>query len=245
MTSFTARALSTNRLQQIVTKAGHGFVIGDVVSFDGVDWELSLASSIFLSQGTCMVSLVLDVNTFVVTQVGHVVNITDPSISPLNVGAQYYVSPTLPGALTITSPSTVGQVINPCFVSDTTTSGFFFGGTGTIVQASGSTFPWSVVGANTAMLINHGYFTSSGGTLNMTLPAASAIGDTIRISNLAGNFHIVQGAGQSVGFGDDITTPGAGGSVTSTLPGDTLELICYNANVGFQVTSSMGNLTIV
>lgn len=108
-------------------------------------------------------------------------------------------------------------------------------------------FPWTVVTTNTLMGVNNGYFTSSGGTLLMTLPTVVAVGSTIRISNIAGNFRIVQSASplQSINFGDDTTTPGAGGSVTSMDVGDTVELVCYAANTGFQVLSSMGNFVIV
>ena len=106
-------------------------------------------------------------------------------------------------------------------------------------------FPWTVVSANTAMAVNNGYMTSSGGTLLMALPTVAAVGDVIEITNLGGNFQITQSIGQSINFGDDTTTVGVGGSITSMRIGDTIEVVCYFANTGFQVIGSVGNFTIV
>ena len=90
-----------------------------------------------------------------------------------------------------------------------------------------------------------GYMTSSVGTITLVLPAISNLGDLIRITNLGGNFSLTQSVGQSINFGNDTTTVGVGGSISSLNIGDSLELVCYFANTGFQVLSSMGNLTIV
>ena len=249
MTSWTAKGLTTDKLQKKITQTAHGFEVGDLVINDALGgppvYIFAQADTPGNSKGTMMVSRILDVDNFVLTQTGYVTNITAQVIA--SAGLQYYLSSSILNTLTLIAPTTPGQVFLPCFVSDSTTSGFFFGGSGTIIASGGGGggITWSVVGVNTAMAVNTGYFSSSAGTINLTLPAAAALGDVIRISNLAGNFHIVQGAGQSIRFGDATTVVGAGGSITSTGVGDTLELVCYNANVGFQVLSSMGNLTIV
>ena len=79
----------------------------------------------------------------------------------------------------------------------------------------------------------------------MALPTVAAVGDVIEITNLGGNFQITQSIGQSINFGDDTTTVGVGGSITSMRIGDTIEVVCYFANTGFQVIGSVGNFTIV
>lgn len=109
----------------------------------------------------------------------------------------------------------------------------------------GLAFPWNVIGVNTPLLVNNGYFSAGGMTINLTLPTVCAIGDTIKIANLAGNFSILQNAGQSINFGVDTTTIGVGGSITSMNKGDSIEIVCYNANTDFQVLNSMGNFTYI
>lgn len=251
MTAYTARFLSTNRLQQSVHQVAHGFVVGDVVNFDGgvPPWELAKADNILDSQGCMMVSFIIDTDNFVVTQTGHVLNITDPSIRPLNVGVQYYLSPTLAGAMTITRPSTAGQYILPCFVADTTTSGYFFGGTGQLITPP-SEFIWNTVTVDTLMLPNNGYFVNSVGHINLTLPTSFVSGDKIEIAGVNGtnSWTVVQNNVplQSILVGaQGATTPGAGGSLASTNSHDSIDLIGITPSTLFMVDNIEGNITVV
>ena len=245
MTAYTARALSTNRLQFSINQVGHGFAVGDLIVNDADEgppnYVHSQAGSLGDCQGTMMVSFIVDVNNFVVTQCGHVSNITSQTVV---AGTQYYVSAAVANTLTATAPAAVGNVLLPCFVADSATSGFFYTSSGTLIE-SGNLFQWNIVGVNTPLLVNNGYFSAGGMTINLTLPTVCAIGDTIRIANLTGNFTIVQNAGQAINFGIDTTTIGAGGSITSMNKGDSIEIVCYNANTDFQVLNSMGNFTYV
>jgi hypothetical protein len=100
----------------------------------------------------------------------------------------------------------------------------------------------------TNMVQNTGYY-SDDPALDITfnLPATAARDSVIRITNRqAGfNFSIAQGSGQSIQFGNQVTTTGAGGSITSTAIGDSIEMICVVANTTWQVLSTMGNLNFV
>jgi hypothetical protein len=247
MTAYTARALSTDRLQDVITQASHGFVVGDLVvnaALSGPpNYVKSQADTLLHCQGTMMVSSIIDINTFVATQVGYVINIVSQTIL---AGYTYYVSPTLVNTLTATEPTTVGQISLPCFVADSTTSGFFFGGFGKLIE-SGNVFSWSTVAINTQMAINNGYWTNSGGTLLMTLPPTASVGDTLQIGAVTGAFQIVQAAGQYVTIGANTTTVGVGGNVLSLSDGASLSLVCKvgGASTGWQAdVAPQGSYTI-
>jgi hypothetical protein len=87
---------------------------------------------------------------------------------------------------------------------------------------------------------NQGWFTSSGTTLNMGLPSVAAIGDVVKLSNLAGNFSLVPHASSTINFGDDVIS----NFITSTHVGDYIEVVCYQSSPHplWQTTFSIGNL---
>lgn len=240
MTMFTARALSTNRLQFVITQTSHGFIVGNIVINDAQagppNYILAQANSLNDCQGCMMVSFIIDANNFVATQIGYVSVITSQTFT---AGVQYFLNPSASPQLISTAPSTVGNVLLPCFTADTTTSGFFFGGYGTLIQ-SGSVFSWQTAGIDTNMGSNQGWFTSSGGTLNMTLPSTAAIGDVVKLSNLAGNFSLKPNTSSTINFGDDLVS----NFITSGHVGDYIEVVCYVATPHplWQTTFSIGNL---
>jgi hypothetical protein len=106
---------------------------------------------------------------------------------------------------------------------------------------------WTSVSASQSMVSNMGYFVvSPGGAVVLTLPATSVQGDVIQVAlDGATSFRIAQGAGQSIVYGNQTTTPGVGGSLTSTQQGDSIRLVCRIPNLRYVVVSSMGNLTVV
>lgn len=79
----------------------------------------------------------------------------------------------------------------------------------------------------------------------ITLPAVAYPGDMVSISGRGTNWRLGQNAGQSVNYGAMTTTGGVGGSISSTLPTDQLDVICQTANTGWAVRNSVGNLTVV
>lgn len=110
-------------------------------------------------------------------------------------------------------------------------------------------FPWSVVVAATqTMAINHGYVAADVTVpVVFTLPAVAAVGSIVRVAGLAsGNgWSVAQLALQYVQMGSSASTVGVGGSISSTDNNDCVELLCVEANLGFVVLSSMGNINIV
>jgi len=122
-------------------------------------------------------------------------------------------------------------------------------GPGTIditTVGGGGGITWSAIGANQTLAVNNGYLCTSGATLSLALPAISVVGATIEVV-LDGStgFTITQSAGQSIKLGNQTTTAGVGGSLSSTQQGDSLRMVCKTANLAWTVVSAMGNLTFV
>jgi hypothetical protein len=114
------------------------------------------------------------------------------------------------------------------------------------VNGRGGPLIWQTITASQTLVINNGYICiSPGGALPLLLPTAAAIGDIIEITlDGATSFQITQGASKQIRIGNTQTTAGAGGSITSTRPGDTIRMVAQTTNL-WNVLSSIGNFIIV
>jgi len=124
----------------------------------------------------------------------------------------------------------------------------------TIVNAPGSitlsalstAMIWVEATIDTALLANVGYIANKGTLLIFTMPATAAIGSRIKIMGKGvGLFTVAQNAGQVIHFGAFDTTTGVGGSLTSTLRYDVVELVCITANTDWSVAYSIGNIDVI
>jgi len=106
---------------------------------------------------------------------------------------------------------------------------------------------WQRISGNTPLLPGNGYIcVAPGGALNLTLPVVSSLGDEIRIYlDGSTSFTIVQGAGQQIRYGNQQSTAGVFGSITSTAQGDSMHLVCSVADLRWLLISGAGNPTIV
>lgn len=106
---------------------------------------------------------------------------------------------------------------------------------------------WSVITVDQTAAINNGYFIDKVGTLFLALPAVSAVGDIIEVANINSTTgtRITQAAGEQIFIASLSTTLGVGGTLTSTLVGDTLKLVCRTANTTWQCVAMIGNWTVV
>lgn len=119
------------------------------------------------------------------------------------------------------------------------------GSTVTISVAAGG-LSWNVeTGTSAQMAVNNGYIANNAGTVTFTLPDTAAVGDLLKVTGLQGAWSIAQNAGETIHFGVLSTTTGVGGSLTSTLPRDAVELVCVVADTDWNVLSSIGNITVV
>lgn len=111
------------------------------------------------------------------------------------------------------------------------------------ISAIGSGVTWSVITANQTAAVENGYFCNKAGTLALALPATSAVGDVIEVTNenTALGVQFTQAAGQQILIGNTNTTLGATGTLTSSAVGDTLKIVCKTANTVWRATSIVGN----
>jgi hypothetical protein len=89
------------------------------------------------------------------------------------------------------------------------------------------------------------YYTQNAAVTTLTLPLSSSAGTTIRIAGGgAGGWVLAQNAGQSINFGNQVTTTGTGGSIASTKQYDGITLLCLVGNTQWMVLGSTGNLLV-
>jgi len=193
------------------------------------------------------------------------INLNDQGVAYYN-GTGIFSAPTLTqfapvvadaaNAIKSLSAMTNGQVLigstgaDPVVTSISPGTGVgISGGPGSLtISVTGGGLSWTATSVNIpTMGVNNGYACiSPGGALTLGLPTTAGVGSILRVT-LAGatSWQITQAAGQSIRLGSNVTTVGAGGSLTSTAQGDSVEIVCVVANTGFQVISSIGNITYV
>jgi len=115
--------------------------------------------------------------------------------------------------------------------------------------ANGYVTSWEVATTATpvSMQINTGYINESGGNVTYTLPLTSPTGAIIRItqSSATGDWTIAQNAGQSIHYLGSPTTSGTGGSISSSLEGTSLELVCTIADTKWVAISDVSSNSFV
>jgi hypothetical protein len=105
----------------------------------------------------------------------------------------------------------------------------------------------NVTGTTQTISPGNGYTASNAGVVTFSLPATAAYGTIFEITTgtTSGGWAISQASGQSIQFGDVVTTTGASGSLASTNKGDSVKVLTTVANTTFQVLSSIGNIAYV
>ena len=242
--AYSALQFNTNALYQAVNQTAHGFSVGEVLRFNGINFVRADNSSSVNAQIIGMVSSVVNLDQFYLTQEGFVAGLTTaPSEGGSFVpGSQYYLS-AVSGQITAIKPTGTGLIVVPCFIAYTSTSGFFLDSIGEMNLGG---LPVTTVISDTSMAVNNGYIVNGGTSINLLLPAVSAVGDIIEIATLATNGCVItQNAGNSVNIVDATSTVGAGGTVTLMPTGGvlsgSLRLECLTANAAWKVMSGTGN----
>jgi hypothetical protein len=165
------------------------------------------------------------------------------TIASSNTNGNIILAPNGTGLVSIASAFTLPRVDG--------SSGFVLktNGSGVVSWAAETAqpFAWTVVTANTqAITENNGYFANnSTQAVDFALPATAAVGDTFEVASMHANgFVIIQGAGQSITIGNQTTTTGIPGSITSSAVGDWVKIVCIVANTQFLGSVQQGNLTV-
>lgn len=154
--------------------------------------------------------------------------------------------------LDITTPD--GHIVGP---STTGTINFLNGAgmniTGDVAghsitfNSAGGGLQWNDV-TGTAQILDagNGYVSENAALTTFTLPTTAAFGDFYIITGVGnGGWTLAQNASQLVILGKVTSTVGAGGSISSTRPSDTLQILCVATNTSFKAIDWDGNLTIV
>jgi hypothetical protein len=124
-------------LTSAITQTSHGFAVGDIVRLSAAStYTKARADSSANAEVAGIVSAVAGANDFTLTTGGKITG-----LSGLTAAEMYFLSPTTAGALTLTAPSTVGQVSKPILYTDTTTSGYFFNMRGAVVSSTTASLP--------------------------------------------------------------------------------------------------------
>ncbi len=150
--AYSAALLNTDKLASPILQVAHGFGIGEVLRFNGTIYVTAQADSEANSAVVGMVASIADADHFWITQVGKVTGLTT---GPYVAGDLYYLSPSSAGELTSTKPTGAGEVEVPCFIADSTTSGYFSANVGDLIVAAGANTALSnlaAVAINTALL---------------------------------------------------------------------------------------------
>ena len=118
------------------------------------------------------------------------------------------------------------------------------------IANSGGGMVWAQQAADFNMVSMNGYITNDPADpshrVKGTLPLAASIGSLFSMSNVGpAGWEILQNAGQYIYLGNTTTTIGTTGSLQSTALGDTVTLVCIEADLGFQVVSCIGNIDFV
>lgn len=98
-----------------VAQSGHGFIIGDVLYFDGTNYVKAKADAANTAEVVGIVSEVVDTDNFVATTAGYVESGLELDVDgdPLVAGSVYFLSAGTAGGLTLNEPNVVGQVSRP------------------------------------------------------------------------------------------------------------------------------------
>lgn len=114
-----------------------------------------------------------------------------------------------------------------------------------ISTAAGGTWT-EVTAATVSLAVNTNYIMNRATLITATLPAAAAVGDTINIIGKGlGLYTIAQNAGQTIHFGIRDTTPGVGGSLSSTSQYDHIEIVCTTIDTDFTVSNAFADFDVV
>lgn len=110
----------------------------------------------------------------------------------------------------------------------------------------GTGISWEEAGTPTKQMeVNKGYVPTSSNQVVFTLPELAAIGNVVRISGYGeGGWKVLQHNAVEIFLGDTATTEGTSGYLESTQRRDSIELVCVQTNLKWNVVSSIGNIRI-
>lgn len=218
-------------VSKIVSQNSHGFTKGQAVRLNAGTYTLALADSATNAEALGLVTEIQDPNTFTFQQVGPVTDLDDPAFTGFPPGLVYFLSPTNPGELTTTEPSTDGEVSKPMFVSGTDgTSGTILSMRGQVIAGAPPTQQEEIenILVREVTQVGHGLLVSNWVRMNganYVKATATSLDDSQvvgLVTSVNGNVFTVQSAGFIAGIFAGLTPGGAYYLSVSTAGGMTL-----------------------
>ncbi len=228
-----------------ITQVAHGYDANDygiILRFDGADYVEAQADTDVHSQVVGMLTKVVDVDTFEITEVGFVTGLT--AQAPYTPGDLYWLDPSNPGEITPTKPTTIGQYLAPLFIATSASTGHFVTNIGERIDSLDE-FNTVVVSVDTQMAAGTRYVANDVTQLSFNLPTSAAVGDTVAVGSInTGGFKITQNANQYIDF-NGVTSTVSTGEVELTSPNGGFELICTVTDDGWlaQAITGLYNVT--
>lgn len=111
----------------------------------------------------------------------------------------------------------------------------------------GSNYSFQTVSSTPTPLIvgnRQAYVCKGTGVLNFQLPVSTLAGMSFKIIGQNCLWSIGQNAMQQISFGGFSTNPGVTGGLASTVVNDQIEVTCLSANLSWEVTQVIGNISI-
>ena len=122
---------SGENLVKSINQTAHGFIVGNVLRFNGTVWVKAQADSATNAEAIGIVSSVTNDDNFILLYSGYI-----SGLSSLTAGTKYYLSDTSAGALTNVEPTDGGEISKPLLIAVSTTAGYFFNWRGSTVITS-------------------------------------------------------------------------------------------------------------
>jgi hypothetical protein len=211
--------------------------VGKAIYFDGTNYDLALANSTAKAEVIGVVESVIDVNNFVFISVGIITG-----LSGLTAGNVGWLSDVTAGLITNTIPTTPGNITKPIWIALSTTSAIVYQERGKIIpNPSFQSFGFEQATSSLTMTAATGYYTNGTGLITYTVPNTAEDGDYYVISggvNTTG-WVVQMNTGQVLTAGNKTTS--AGGTLSSSLPSDSVSIICVGTNAFSTYGGIQGN----
>jgi len=110
---------SGENVTKTITQSSHGFVVNDAIGWSAGVYSKAIADGTYDGEIVGVVSEVVNTNTFNLTQSGYISGFTG-----LVMNSTYFVSPTVAGNIQLTAPTTIGELVRPILVANSTESGW-------------------------------------------------------------------------------------------------------------------------
>jgi tetrahydromethanopterin S-methyltransferase subunit B len=189
-----------------ITQTAHGFVVGNIIGYNGTAYVKAQANNAVNAEATGIVTSIIDANSFTFSQSGLITG-----LSGLTPGEIYFLSDSVAGALTPTEPTAVTSVSKPLLEAVSATSGYYTNMRGTPALGQAAVVQY---GENTT-ITNLGTITGTLATISgssFTIPSAGTWEVTY---NIFGSQTSIANGTVAIYNSSDVIVPNSTGNIAS------------------------------